>query len=110
MLEHNQSVGSLPCIVGQMGSLVIMLPPFPTREQLAPIFPPKMLQRLSAAGWLEKVDMGSRATHFSIKSVLAAIARLDAGELAPRLPSEPPPTGKRHIPGHSSPALYALAA
>lgn len=85
-----------------------MLPPFPTREQLVGVFPPKMMQRLVASGWLAKVDMGSRDTHFSLPSVLAAIDRISAGERPPRLPSEPVPTGKRHIPDHS--LRYALAA
>jgi len=88
-----------------------VLPPFPTRKQITPFFfPPKTTQRLIASGWLEKVPMGSRETRFSLKSVLASAARIDAGEQPPRLPSEPVPTGKRHVPGHSSPALYSLAA
>jgi hypothetical protein len=108
-ISESQNSGR-PYILSQLDGFATVLPPFPSREHLASIFPPKMTQRLIASGWLEKLPMGSRETRFSLKSVLAAIDRISAGEQPPRLPSEPVPTGKRHIPGHSPAPLYALAA
>ena len=87
-----------PYLLGTVGGMVFMIPPFPTREHLVQIFPVKAVQRLIAAGWLTKVDLGSRETHFSIASVLAAIDRITAGERPPRLPSEPEPKGTRRVP------------
>jgi hypothetical protein len=81
-----------------MSGLVRNLPPFPTREDLAAIFPVKQAQRLMAAGWLMRVDMGSRETHFSFASVIDSIDRINTGEQPPRLLSEPVPKGTRRVP------------
>jgi hypothetical protein len=81
-----------------MAGLVRTLPPFPTREDLEAIFPVKQAQRLIAAGWLKRVDMGSRETHFLFASVIESIDRINGGEQPPRMPSEPVPKGNRHVP------------
>lgn len=81
-----------------MGGLVVMFPPFPTREQIMSIFPPKVTQRMAAAGWLQKVEMGCRETRYTLASVLASIDRMNRGEMPPRLPSEPEPKGTRKVP------------
>jgi len=87
-----------PYILANTPGLVIMLAPFPTREQLSGIFEPTVLKRLVHAGWLEKMDLGTRKTQFSLESVLCSIDRINAGILPPRLPSEPQPQGNRHVP------------